>query len=313
MKKLHKPKPICLALALAFCTVLFAQGEKPELSVNLRYFNQNGSLQYLKVKTMVKEDNKLQPVTGAVLNLYLDEANADNLIGKVKTDEKGEAKSIVPPSLKDKWATATNHKFIAVSEKTKKFDESTTELAITKAKIVLDTLNEDGTRKVTAHVLAFDSSGWVPEKGVELKIGVRRLGGDLKVGEEETYTTDSTGGASGEFKLINLPAIDGKNNIVLVAKTEDNEQYGNLSFEKTVPWGQFKKSETNFDKRSLWGTRNKAPYWLLLIAGSIIAGVWAVIFYLIFQIRKIKKIGKGTQPQTASLLPQKKEQALTKA
>jgi len=313
MKKLHKPKPVCLALALAFCTMLFAQGEKPELSVNLRYFNQNGSLQYLKVKTMVKEDNKLQPVTGAVLNLYLDEASADNLIGKVKTDEKGEAKSIVPPSLKDKWATATNHKFIAVSEKTKKFDESTTELTITKAKIVLDTLNEDGTRKVTAQVLAFDSSGWAAEKGVELKIGVRRLGGDLKVGEEETYTTDSTGGASGEFKLINLPAIDGKNNIVLVAKTEDNEQYGNLSFEKTVPWGQFKKSETNFDKRSLWGTRNKAPYWLLLIAGSIMAGVWAVIVYLIFQIRKIKKIGKGKQPQTASPLPQKKEQTLTNA
>ena len=127
----------------------------------------------------------------------------------------------------------------------------------------------------------------------------------MKIGEEETYATDSLGTASGEFKLIKLPAADSKNNIVLVAKTEDNEQYGNLSFEKTVPWGQFVNVESNFDKRSLWGTRDKAPYWLLLIAGSIMAGVWGVIIYLIVQIRRIKKIGKRTPLQPAPVNEEK--------
>ena len=91
-----------MVIALGFSQVLQAQDEKPELLVALRYFNQNGSFQYLKVKTMVKENNKLQPLTAASLQLYLDEAVTENLIGKITTDEKGEGKAIIPPSLKEK-------------------------------------------------------------------------------------------------------------------------------------------------------------------------------------------------------------------
>ncbi len=300
MKKLHKPQQICLALALAFSQLLFAQAEKPELSVSLRYFNQNGALQYLKVKAMVKEENKLQPVAGAVLHLYLDEANAEHLIGKVTTDSKGEAKSIIPPSLKESWSLSPAHTFLAVSEKTKKFEEATAELSIAKARIVLDTLNEEGVRKVRAQVMKFDSSGWMPVPEVDVKLGVQRLGGELKIGDEETYTTDSTGTAVGEFKTTGLPAMDQKNNILLVAKIEDNEEFGNLSFDKPVPWGKYTVAASNFERRSLWGTRDKAPVWLLLMAGSIMAAVWGVIIYLVLQIRKLKKIGKRAATATAA-------------
>ena len=289
MKKLLS---LSLGCALLFAQYISAQDapEKPELLVTLRYFNTNGNLQYLKVKTMTKEDGKLLPVQSAVLQLYLDETSPGNLISSMKTDENGEGKAVIPPSLKEQWSLNSSHKFIAVTQATKKFEETTTELEIAKAKIVIDTLNEDNSRKVSVQVLSFDSSGWVPAKEIEIKIGVRRLGGDLKIGEEETFTTDSLGQAVGEFKLDSLPAIDAKNNIVLVAKTEDNELFGNIAFEKTVPWGQYKTAENNFDRRTLWGTRDKAPFWLLFMAFSVIAGVWGVIIYLIFQIIKIRKL-----------------------
>jgi hypothetical protein len=304
MKKLLK---IFFMAVLLIGQGLQAQEEKPEPSLSLQYFNLNAKLQYLKVKALVKEDGKLQPVKGAVLALYLDEAMAENLLGKLKTDEKGEAKTTIPPALKEKWNLSPNHKFIAASEANKKFAESTTELEIAKAKIVIDTLNEDGARKVTAQVLAHDSSGWMPVKDVELKIGVRRLGGDLKMGEEETYTTDSLGYVSGEFKLDSLPSLDAKNNIVLVAKTEDNDLYGNLSVEMSVPWGRYAKAQLLqqdqwFNHRSLWATRTKTPIWLLLMAYSIIVAVWGVIVYLLFQLLKIKKLGKvpGRSSKTAA-------------
>jgi hypothetical protein len=294
MKNLIKLN-IAIILLLSVTALRGQETEKPEPSVNIQYFNVNGSLQYLKLKVLVKLDNRLQPVPAAPLSVYLDDESQEYLLGKVKTDEKGEVKIAVPSNLKDKWISdTTTHKFIAVYTGSKSYAASTSELEIAKAKIVLDTLNEDGTRQVKAQVLAYQNGNWEPVKDVELKIGVERLGGQLKIGEEESYTTDSTGTATGEFKLDKLPSADQKNNIVLVARTEDNEQYGNLIFNKQVPWGQYVKAESNFGQRSLWATRDKAPIWLLLLANAILLGVWSVLIYLLVQIRRMKKAVEPT-------------------
>jgi hypothetical protein len=117
-------------------------------------------------------------------------------------------------------------------------------------------------------------------------------GSILSAGDEETYTTDSTGSVTVELKKDSLPG-DEKGNIVLVAKVEDNDQYGNLFVEKTVPWGIVLKAEKNFfDQRTLWTTRFRTPLWLLLIAYSISAAVWGVLIYLIWQLIRIKRLSK---------------------
>jgi hypothetical protein len=64
---------------------------------------------------------------------------------------------------------------------------------------------------------------------------ISRQASILSAGDEETYTTDSTGTVSAEFKKDSLPG-DKQGNIVLAAKVEDNDQYGNLLVEKTVRW-----------------------------------------------------------------------------
>jgi len=293
-------------LAFAFIgKTVFAQKEtKTDILVSYRYFVKNNSLPYLLLQTRIKADNKLQTLPGVVLKLFVDQSIPENLIAKVRTDEKGMAKAVLPVSLKEVWDSSATHKFLAVVEATSLEEETTTELEITKAKIVLDTVNEEGARKVMAQVLALENGEWIPAKDVEVKIGVRRLGGDMKIGEEESYTTDSLGQLTGEFKIDSLPAEDKKGNIVLVAKTEDNERFGNLSQEKTVPWGAYFERQTNFNQRSLWATRDKAPIWLLLMACSIIAAVWGVIIYLVFQLFKIKKLGKRSTANKTQHLEQ---------
>lgn len=295
MKTLNKMRVFALLIAV-FVVAKFASAQddnKPQLMTNLKYISTNNNFQYLKVKTQVKADNKLQPAGDISLALYLDTASAENLIGKVKTDEKGEAKTIIPANLKDKWSSETTHKFIAVSGATKTLEETTTELEIAKARITLDATTEDSTRKVAVKVESYSNGTWTPEKGVDLKIGVRRLGGDLKIGDEESYTTDSLGQASAEFKLNALPG-DIKGNLTLVAKVEDNDKFGSLSIEKSVPWGVYVTHVNNFDKRSLFARQGRAPVWLDGMAFTIIALVWGVIVFLIFQIIKISKLGKGT-------------------
>ena len=162
----------------------------------------------------------------------------------------------------------------------------------TKAKIKIDTTNVDGVRNITASVMKLENGNWIPAADVEMKLGVLRM--DKRIlsgGDEATYTTDSTGMVTVEFKRDNLPG-DIKGNIVLAASVEDNEEFGNLLIEKPVKWGvSVKEDKSFFDQRALWKNRSKTPYWLLIMAYSIAAGVWVTILYLVFQLFKIKKLG----------------------
>ena len=296
MKHIHKIRNSFLLLCfLAAGNYVIAQEDsaKPEITVTIHHFITNNSFQYLIIETKMKVDKRWQPVKGRALDLYLDSNKVENLIVKTQTDSNGKAKAIIPAALKNLWDASPSHKFIAVTA-----DGTTAESEIAKAKILIDTSNTDGARSVNVQVMKWENNGWVPAKDVELKIGVRRLGGELKIGDEETYTTDSLGQATGEFKRDSLPG-DKKGNLILVAKVEDNDSYGSLSIEKTVPWGVYINHTDNFfGQRTLWGARGKAPVWLMLMAYSIMAAVWGVLIYLIIQIVRIAKLGKKeTNPE----------------
>jgi hypothetical protein len=263
--------------------------EEAEELVKLNYFTVNNGVQYLILENSLKTGRKTAPLKNKVFQLYLNSNSPENLIGKVSTDKNGNAKSFLPPSLKAAWTESSNHTFIAVA--VGKEDEIAAELAISKSKIQLDTLTTDGIRSISVQVMQLTDSVWVPAADVEMKVGVQRLGGILSAGDEESYTTDSSGTATLEFAKDSLPG-DQKGNLVLVAKIQENDLYGNLIVEKTVPWGIAVKPNTSFfEQRTLWTTRFRTPIWLLIMAYSIFIGVWGTIIYLITQIVKIKKLG----------------------
>jgi hypothetical protein len=257
--------------------------------VKLKYFNDNNGVQYLILENLLKTGKKIEPLKNKVFQLYLDSIKTENLISKVTTDKNGKAKSFLPPSLKGVWDTNPLHKFIAVAGG--KEEEPVAELEITKSKIQIDTASADGSRSITVQVMKYENSEWVPANEVEMKVGIQRLGGILSAGDEEIYTTDSSGTATVELKKDSLPG-DQKGNIVLVAKVEDNDLFGNMLVEKMVPWGVALKTDNKFfDQRTLWSTRFRTPLWLLFMAWSIVIAVWVTIFYLIMQIVRIKKLG----------------------
>jgi len=293
MKKLKINKYVFLLMPFLFFVltnkVSAQEKEEAEELVKLNYFTVNNGVQYLILENSLKTGRKTEPLKNKVFQLYLNSNSPENLIGKVSTDKNGKAKSFLPPSLKAAWAESANHTFIAVAAG--KEDEIAAELEISKSKIIMDTLTTDGIRSITVQVMQLTDSVWVPAADVEMKVGVQRLGGVLSAGDEETYTTDSSGTATMEFTKDSLPG-DQKGNFVLVAKIQDNDLYGNLIVEKTVPWGIAVKPDTSFfEQRTLWTTRFRTPIWLLIMAYSIFIGVWGTIIYLITQIVKIKKLG----------------------
>jgi hypothetical protein len=297
MKKTGKDK--MLLLLLPFLSVLFIQRvaaqEDSVVSkeiIRLKYFNDNNSVQFLALEYSLKTGKKIEPLKNKSFQIYLDSNKAEDLIAKVTTDNSGKANAFLPPSLGGMWNANSLHRFIAVAEGK---EDPAIEVEISKARIKIDTSSGEESKSVAVEVMKYENGEWVPAAGVEMKIGIRRHAGILSAGDEEIYTTDSSGIATVEFKRDSLPG-DEKGNIILVAKVEDNDLFGNMLVEKSLPWGVAVKDEGNFfDKRSLWATRIRTPWWLLFMAYSIVIGVWGTIFYLVFQIIKIKKI--GTSPE----------------
>ncbi len=294
MKKLKKNKLVWLFLALSVISSNSLSGQEdsvaPKEIVKLHYFNHNNSLQYLLIESQLKKGKKIEPQKNKGFNLFLDKVQPENLITRVYTDNSGKAKAVIPPQLKDLWDSAAQHTFLVVAEAAGKGEETTSEFIITKAKISLDTSSTDETKNISVTVMKYDNNSWVPVKDVEVKIGIERLGGVLPAGDEDSYTTDSTGAVTGEFKKINLPG-DEQGNFLLIARVEDNDELGNLMIDKKVPWGiTTKQDNTFFDQRTLWSTRFKTPLWLLFMAYSIVIGVWGTIIYLVIQLIKIKKL-----------------------
>ncbi len=290
-------KPMYKKLAIGFAFVLLFQNSLPllaqdstkkDLIVTVGYYNINNTAAYLLVRAKTKINGKFQPAKGVKFNLFMDKDSAANATGTgIVTNEKGEAGSPLSPTLKDQWNSAATHTFIAITDGDAVYNAAKAEAPVTKAHLQIDTA--DG-RTITASLLENKNGQWVPVKAVEIKVAIKRLQSDLAVSDKESYTSDSTGKVEAEFKRDSLPG-DLKGMLTLVAKVEDNDTYGNLIVEKKVPWGSILKSENNFNKRTLYSTRFKTPIWLLVMAYSIIISVWSVIFYLIFQIVKIKKIG----------------------
>lgn len=292
MKKLNtflfqsKPTILFIVFVLTVLTGQLAAQEEGKKIVKLHYVNSNNRIQYLLLESTLKKGKVLTPISNQSYKIYLDSVGT-NLISSLKTDETGKAKAFIPPSLKAVWDASSQHTFIVMGGN----EEIISDFVVTKAKITLDTSNADGVRNITASIMKMEGTKWLPVADVEMKVGIQRLGGVLSAGDEDNYTTDSSGSVVVEFKKLNLPG-DQQGNIVLVAKVDDNDLFGNLVAEKKVSWGTATKIDTGFfEQRTLWSTRFRTPYWLLFMAYSIIIGVWGTLFYLIRQVIKIIKLG----------------------
>lgn len=293
MKRLNNYRIPLLLTAFIISSAAHTQdslAKQPLLDVN--YFSYNNNIPYVQVMARLKQGRKFEPVKGVILKVYLDSISPSLLMTeKGVTDETGKADAAMPPSLQKEWNASAKHTFIAEASGVKEFEGEKAVTEITKAKLLMDTATGSETKTITVTLVALEDGKWTPVKDADMKIMIKRLGGDLTVGDEANYTTDSSGTVTAEFKRDSIPG-DANGNIVLIAKVEDNDNYGNLSLEKTAKWGAPLAYHSTLYERSLFATRDKAPIWLLFMAYFIIGIVWGTLIYLVFQIFKIKKLGK---------------------
>jgi mono/diheme cytochrome c family protein len=144
-------------------------------------------------------------------------------------------------------------------------------------------------KSITATIMSADSTH-EPLQEVDVHFYVKRDFGLMRIGELSNFT-----GADGKIKIIFPEKIIGnyEGNVEILVKVENNFLFNDFESSVTKKWGKpMVTEEDQFTRRALWGSRDKSPIWLLLLANGIIALVWAVIAYVVYNIFRIKKAGR---------------------
>jgi len=153
------------------------------------------------------------------------------------------------------------------------------------ATIKLDFVQGDSSKTCKATVTA----GGLPLKEKEIHLYVKSLYALLPVGK--AVATDETGVAEINFPM-DLPG-DKDGMLTVIAKLEKDEVYGTVETEGQVKWGFKAKAESShWSDRSLSASREKAPMFLVVASTLIIMVIWGTIFYVVFQLFRIRRSGK---------------------
>ena len=282
-----------IGIVVAFLSAsihLSAQGEKEKgtIKIGLSYIKVNDQAPVLKASAKIKNGKKFEPLVGVEINLSFMEETPGGFLGRVKTNQHGIASMTLPAEINTRLDSLSPFKFIASVRSTDRFDEQTAEIEITRARIELSLPEADSAKKIEAKVLELKDGKWIAVPQTEVKLFVKRLFADFSIGEN-AYTTNEAGEVSAEFKM-SIPG-DASGNIIIGSKIDESDVYGTISTTKAMKWGVPQTEDNSFYERSLWAARDKTPWWLLIFPNVIIAAVWGFIFYIVYLLRRIRKIG----------------------
>ena len=111
----------------------------------------------------------------------------------------------------------------------------------------------------------------------------------LKIGE-----TDLDEAGTGKVEYPGKLVGDSLGNIIILARIEENDMFGNVQGQSSISWGipkQYYLAEK--PSRELWTPI--APIWMIVTLIIMLTGVWAHYIYAVVQLIKIKQISKKTQ------------------
>jgi hypothetical protein len=234
---------------------------------------------HASIKAKVK--GTLSKLAGLPLVFFATSDSSSTELGKAESDGGGNAKLFISEKQIPTNKEGKMH-FKVVFEGNKWLEAGEEELEIKKANLTLTPLTEDSLHSVKLALYDMSTGDQVPLPQIGLNVYVKRMFGNLKIGEG---TTDASGEA-----LIEIPEKlpgDEKGNINVLARLDESEEYGALEAAVTQPWGTPVKDEIRKLPRALWSS--SPPLWMLITFIVLMTTVWGhyiVIIYELFRLRK---------------------------
>ncbi len=164
-------------------------------------------------------------------------------------------------------------------------------IALEQVNMLMDWNNEK--KQVQVAVSSIKEGIRQPVAGAELKLFARRYFGNLQV--DEPRTTDSKGVALFNFSTT-LPG-DSTGMVQLMVKPTDETAFGETKVEASLKIGVATYRPPLNERRALWNVNRKTPIWLLLTYTFSVLAVWAMILYVMLQLRLLFKSGEDNHPE----------------
>lgn len=259
----------------------------PRLDVS--YYVKDDAIHSLHVLVRQRIDKRFEPISAAEVNCFLELPDGTAEVGSVTTNVKGEGQIFIHEHLVTAMNDLDEYTFTAEIVERDSMEGASEMVAIKASRLRVET--DDADKSIRISLQAKTDGVWEPFADAELGVFIKRQFGRIPAGEE-TYTTDENGQVELTFDT-EIPG-DVHGFITLECVVEDNDELGNLATATQVKWGIPLEVTDNFNKRSLWGTRDKTPWWLLVFPNAIIAGVWGVVVYLVVTLFRIKRLGRSS-------------------
>lgn len=261
--------------------------KKSKIRVTLNYAITNNAQRLLTATVKTKIGRSYNGVADIEVYFYSDDQSEANQLGVQKTDGNGNAQL----NLSQANLNVTEQlALMAVVKETEKYLTKSRSIEISPSKLVLDLKIQDSVKTINLSFSTLDTLGQaIPKEGVTVKLFVKRMFGNLPLSEEFT-ATDENGKISSAFPE-NIKG-DTTGNIELIALIDDESDYGTVSNTAQINWGSVLVVDEQQNKRELWAARANTPIYLLVLINGMILGIWSAILYLVFQIIKIRKLGK---------------------
>jgi hypothetical protein len=215
------------------------------------------------------------------ITYFLVNADSEKELGFVITDKLGKAvfNTKADSLLTDKDGALH---FKAVFAGNKQMDPADAEVTIKRARLEITPVKGDSLNVVQVKLIDLATGAEKPVPEAVLGIFVQRMFNPLKIGEA---TTDENGEGSVEIPG-NLPG-DEKGNIILIAKLDENENYGNLEATVTQKWGIPITDKMESQQRALWSSH--PPLWMVITFIILMGAVWGHYIVIVYQLIKLRK------------------------
>lgn len=208
-------------------------------------------------------------------------ADAEKELGFVITDGFGKAVlNIKTDSLKTD--NEGKLQFKAIFAGNKQMDAIDGEVIIKRARLEIAPVKDDSLLSVKVKLVDIGTGKEIPVPETVVGVFVNRSFNPQKIGEG---TTDENGEATIEVPN-NLPA-DARGNIMLIAKLDENETYGNLESSAEQKWGVPVSDKLNELPRALWSSH--PPYWMMATFIILMSTVWGHYLVIIIQLFRLRK------------------------
>lgn len=290
MKSILKRMSLTIAISFLLLDITIAQDKSPvhgksEATIELAYYKKANMSKTVVALIKKNEEGKYVFAKNAKVNFYLVRDKEQQLLKSVNTDDHGKAVILLPKDVP--VDDSLYFTIVAKIENDPIYEDAKEQIHYKDGSLILNMDAHDTAHLVTAKVTDLDKDGKeIPVIGAEVKFYVQRLFGFMPAGEDYTVTTNEKGEAS--FAFPKNISGDTAGVITVAARVDDNEHFGNLENKATQSWGTVLPIIKEPFPRALFEPH--APLPLVITISTLFGGIWVVYFFILFQLRKIKKV-----------------------